>query len=68
LFPGGSWQRRSNPANPARVGRCPKGLERMLLIYFMQHGFSLSVPGMEEALYDSQLLDDLLHEEGSGMG
>jgi len=42
-------------------GRPPVGLERMLRIYFLQHWFNLSDPGMEEALYDSRVLDDLLH-------
>ncbi len=34
-------------------GRPPVGLERMLRIYFLQQWFSLSDPGVEEALYDS---------------
>jgi transposase, IS5 family len=34
-------------------GRPPIGLERMLRIYFLQHWFNLSDPGMEEALYES---------------
>jgi IS5 family transposase len=34
-------------------GRPPIGLERMLRIYFLQHWFNLSDPGVEEALYDS---------------
>jgi IS5 family transposase len=34
-------------------GRRPVGLERMLRIYFLQQWFSLSDPGVEEALYDS---------------
>src|SRR4051812_8995181 len=33
--------------------RPPIGLERMLRIYFLQHWFNLSGPGVEEALYDS---------------
>jgi len=44
--------------NPTGPGRRPKGLERMLRIYFMQHWFNLSDPGMEEALYDSQVMRD----------
>jgi Transposase and inactivated derivatives, IS5 family len=35
-------------------GRRPRGLEIMLRIYFLQHWFNLSDPGVEEALYDSQ--------------
>lgn len=35
-------------------GRPPVGVERMLRIYFLQQWFSLSDPGVEEALYDSQ--------------
>src|SRR5438128_991213 len=34
-------------------GRPPKELETMLRIYFLQHWFNLSDPGVEEALYDS---------------
>jgi len=34
-------------------GRPPIGLERMLRIYFLQHWFNLSDPGVEEALYES---------------
>src|ERR1700740_2915918 len=33
-------------------GRRPRGLETMLRIYFMQHWFNLSDPGVEDALYD----------------
>jgi IS5 family transposase len=44
--------------NPTGPGRRPKGLERMLRIYFMQHWFNLSDPGMEEALYDSRVMRD----------
>jgi len=35
-------------------GRPPKGLERMLRIYFTQQWYGLSDPGMEETLYDSE--------------
>lgn len=42
-----------NP-NPHRVSRRPIGIERMLDIYFLQHWFSLSCPGAEEALHESQ--------------
>lgn len=42
--------------NPQGAGRRPIGLERMLRIYFMQHWYSLSDPGMEEALYDSRAM------------
>lgn len=41
---------------PAGAGRPPVGLERMLRIYFLQHWFSLSDPGVEEALYDSRAM------------
>ena len=37
---------------PKGSGRRPIGIERMLRIHFMQHGFNLSNPAMEEALYD----------------
>ena len=39
-------------------GRPPIGLERMLRIYFLQHWFNLSDPGVEEALYDSLAMRD----------
>ena len=32
------------------------GVERMLRIYFLQQGFNLSDPAVEEALYDSAAL------------
>ena len=38
---------------PEGAGRRPVGIERMLRIHFLQHWFSLSDPGAEEALYDS---------------
>src|SRR5438105_3932530 len=44
-------------------GRPPVGVERMLRIYFLQQWFNLSDPGVEEALYDSVVLPDLLHGE-----
>jgi IS5 family transposase len=37
-------------------GRPPVGLERMLRLYFLQQWFNLSDPGLEEALYESQVL------------
>ncbi|MGE4481595.1 IS5 family transposase [Acidocella sp.] len=36
--------------------RGPVGLDCMLRIYFLQHWFSLSDPGAEEALYDSEVM------------
>ena len=41
---------------PEGAGRKPKGIERMLRIYFMQHWFALSDPGAEEAIYDSRVM------------
>jgi hypothetical protein len=35
-------------------GGQPKGLEKMLRIYFVQHWFDLSDPGAEDAIYDSE--------------
>ena len=35
--------------NPPGAGRRPIGIEKMLRIYFLQHWFSLSDPGAEEA-------------------
>src|SRR5256885_9612649 len=37
-------------------GRRPVGVERMLRIYFLQQWFNLSDPGVEEALYDSAVM------------
>ena len=34
-------------------GRPPVGVARMLRSYFLQQGFNLSAPAVEEALYDS---------------
>ncbi len=36
--------------------RPPVGIERMLLIHFMQHGFSLPDPEAEEALFVSRTM------------
>ena len=36
------------------AGRPTVGLERMLRVYFLQQGFKLSDPAVEEALYDSR--------------
>ena len=44
--------------DPTGPGLRPKGLERMLRIYFMLHWFNLYDPGMEEALYDSRVMRD----------
>jgi IS5 family transposase len=41
---------------PKGAGRPPVGLERMLRIHFLQHGFNLSDPALEEALYDSRAM------------
>ena len=41
---------------PQGAGRRPKGAERMLRIHFLQHGFELSDPAAEEALYDSRAM------------
>jgi IS5 family transposase len=46
--------------DPAVPGRRPKGLEQMLRIYFIQHRFNLSDPGMNEALYDSRVMRDFV--------
>src|SRR5256885_12478602 len=37
-------------------GRRPVGVERMLRIYFLQQWFNLSDPAVEEALYDSAVM------------
>ena len=37
-------------------GRRPIGLERMLRIHFLQQWYTLSDPGVEEALYDSEAM------------
>ena len=42
-------------AGPAG-GRPPIPLEQMLRIYFLQQWFNLSDPGVEEALYDSEVM------------
>ena len=41
---------------PKGAGHRPIGIERMLRIHFIQHGFNLSDPAAEEALYDSRSL------------
>lgn len=44
------------PKVSAKGGRPAIGIERMLRIHFLQHGFELSDPGAEEALYDSRAM------------
>lgn len=44
------------PKAPARGGRQPIGLERMLRIHLLQQWYALSDPAAEEALYDSQAM------------
>jgi IS5 family transposase len=46
------------PFYPKQSGaaRPPIGVERMLRIHFLQHWFSLSVPAVEEMLYDSRAM------------
>ena len=45
---------------PKGAGKKPIGLELMLRIHSLQHWWP-SDPGAEEALYDSQVIEDLLH-------
>lgn len=42
--------------NPQSAGRRPVGIERMLRIHCLQHGFNLPDPAAEEALYDSRAM------------
>ena len=44
------------PKASAKGGSPTIGLERMLLIHFLQHWFELSDPGAEEARYDSRAM------------
>jgi len=45
------------PRDPSsRGGRPPRGLETMLRIHLLQHWFTLSDPGVEDALYESPVL------------
>ncbi len=41
---------------PQGVGCRPIGIERMLRIHFIQHGFNLSDPAAEDSLYNSRAL------------
>ena len=43
-------------APEGRRGRPPFSVETMLRVHFMQQGFTLSDPAMEEALHDTPLL------------
>ena len=45
---------------PQSAGRRPVGIERMLRIHFLQQWFSLSDPGVEEALYDSRAMREFV--------
>lgn len=42
--------------NPQSAGRQPVGIERMLRIHCLQHGFNLTDPAAEEVLYDSRAM------------
>ena len=44
------------PKASAKGGHPTIGIERMLRIHFLQHGFELSDPGAEEVLYDSRAM------------
>lgn len=45
------------PKEPGQLGgRPPRGLEVMLRIHLLQHWFTLSDPGVEDALYESPIL------------
>ena len=58
-----SWRcaRLSNPHySKAGNGRAPIGLERMLRMCFVQHGFNLADQTCEEALFDSTALRRLV--------
>jgi len=52
------WKRLFNIVKPhypkGEQGRPPIGIDRMLRIYFLQQWFTLSDPGVEEALYESR--------------
>src|ERR1700691_259230 len=52
---------RIDPHDPkAAQGRPPVGVERRLRMYFLQPWFRLSEPGVEEALYDSMVLQQFV--------
>lgn len=44
------------PKEGRQGGRPPRGLETMLRIHLLQHWFTLSDPGVEDALYESPVL------------
>ena len=57
VVPWAELEARIAPHYPkAGKGRQPVGLSTMLRIYFLQHWFSLSDPGAEDALYESPAL------------
>ena len=57
IVPWSSWCAVIKPHDPkAGNGRAPMGLECMLRIHFIQHGFKLADMACEEALYDSASL------------
>lgn len=51
---------------PDRASCLPVGVERMLRIPVLQHGFNLSDPAVKEALYDSRGMRR--EKSGSGTG
>ena len=57
VVPWAEWSALSEPVYPkAGPGRPPVGVERMLRLSFLQQGFNLSDPAVEEALDDSAAL------------
>jgi len=62
VVPGKALLALTEPHYPksGRVGRPPIGVERMLRMYFLQQWYSLSDEGLEDALYDSQAMRDLV--------
>ena len=54
IIPWGEWVSVIEPFYPkGKLGRPPKGIEKMLRMYLLQVWFHLSDEGTEDAIYDS---------------
>lgn len=61
------WQRLIDALSPSyfpsaieKRGRPPTGLECMLRVYFLQQWYALADEALEDAIYDSQAMRDLI--------
>lgn len=62
MIPWDHWAGIIRPYYPSgKRERPPKNIEAMLRMYLMQHWFSLSDAGIEDAIYDSYAMRSFMH-------